>query len=144
MHDETKQFHLGDVLSITTGRLVSLDLIGGVYNILNYMTGDELYTHQLGRASDECKPYLLETHAWLSEIDGDQVTTENWKDWLQEQVNLYGEFHAVRPIHQEDHEIIDPLEELASMVDESKIITVQIEPEEPDIPDVGDISWKIE
>ena len=56
---QTKQFHLGDVLSITTGRLVSPRHIDGVYDILNFMTGDNLFTHQLPRAFDECKPYLV-------------------------------------------------------------------------------------
>lgn len=139
---ETKQFHLGDILSITTGRLVSIDHMSGVYNILNYMCQDDFYTHQLPRASDECKPYLLEAFPQLAEVDANGNITD-WSAWLDEQVAIYGEFHAVRPIHQEDHEAIDPLEELGSMVDESKIIVVDVT-EEPDIPDVGDISWKVE
>jgi len=55
----TKQFDISDVLSITTGRLVSTRHMDGVYDILNYMTGESLFTHQLGRASDACKPELL-------------------------------------------------------------------------------------
>ena len=56
---ETREFHLGDILSITTGYLVSRRHMKGVYDILNFMTGDTLFTHQLPRAGDECKPYLL-------------------------------------------------------------------------------------
>lgn len=37
-----KPFNIADVLSITTGRLVSWQGIGGVYTILNHMTGDNL------------------------------------------------------------------------------------------------------
>jgi hypothetical protein len=122
---ETKQFHLGDILSITTGRLVSPRHIDGVYDILNHMTGDSLFTHQLGRASDEYKPYLIMEMPWLAEIDHSSVTTDNWQQWLQEQVAKYGEMHEVRPIHPEDHEIIDPVDELRRMgVDESKIVTI--------------------
>lgn len=55
----TRSFHITDVLSITDGRLLSLNGIGGVYGILNFMTGDNLYTHQLPRASQQCNPYLL-------------------------------------------------------------------------------------
>lgn len=143
MMNETRQFHLGDILSITTGRLVSPNRIKGVRNIVNYMCRDSFSTYQLSRASKECEPYLLEAFPHFADIDIRFVNVDNWEDWLGELVILCGEFHAVRPIHQEDHEVIDPLEELASMVDESKIMVVDVA-EEPDIPDVGDISWKVD
>lgn len=53
----TKTFHIGDILSVTTSRLVSPSHIDGVYSILNWMTCDNLYTHQLPRAADECAPF---------------------------------------------------------------------------------------
>lgn len=53
-----KLFHISDVLSITTGRLVSNRHMDGVYDILNFLTGDNLYTHQLPRASRECEAWL--------------------------------------------------------------------------------------
>ena len=76
---QTKMFTLGDVLSVTTGRLVSPRQIEGIYDILNWMTSDSLSTHQLGRASDECKPYLLEQFPHLSRITLSEVTVENWE-----------------------------------------------------------------
>jgi len=33
------EFHISDVLSITTGRLVSSRKMEGIYKILNHMTG---------------------------------------------------------------------------------------------------------
>lgn len=48
----TKTFHLGDILTITTGRLVSPRHMEGVYDILNWMTGEDLLvTHQIPRWS---------------------------------------------------------------------------------------------
>ena len=44
-----KQFYLGDVLSVAIDRLVSLRHMDGVYDILNFMTGDDLLTHELPR-----------------------------------------------------------------------------------------------
>ena len=73
---QTKQFHLGDVLSITTGRLVSPRHIDGVYDILNFMTGDNLFTHQLPRASDECKPYLVEQFPQLATTEMDSAIAD--------------------------------------------------------------------
>lgn len=53
-----KRFHVSDLLSITTGRLVSTRHMDGVYEILNHITGDNLFTHQLPRAAKECDPVL--------------------------------------------------------------------------------------
>lgn len=140
-----RKFHLGDILSITTGRLLSPRHMAGVYDILDYMTGDELYTHQLGRASQECKPYLLEELPFLSEIDAESVTSDNWEQWLQEQVVKYGEYHDVRPIHPEDHEVIDPVEELKQMgVSEDKIITIDLSEDKDEPSSFGDINWKVD
>ncbi len=68
MSDQTtpRAFHIGDILSVTTGIFVSPDGIGGLYDILNYMTGDDLYTHQLPRASQQCRPALLAQHPQLT------------------------------------------------------------------------------
>ena len=48
---ESKRFHISDILSITTGRLVATRHVEGIYDILGFMTGEELFTHQLPRAS---------------------------------------------------------------------------------------------
>lgn len=53
-----KVFHISDVLTITTGRLLSNRHMEGAYDIWNFMTGDSLYTHQLPRAARECEPWL--------------------------------------------------------------------------------------
>lgn len=54
------KFHISDVLSVTTGYLVSTRHIQGVYDILNHMTGENLFTHMLPAASDLCQPRLRE------------------------------------------------------------------------------------
>ncbi|MBU0599131.1 hypothetical protein KKF61_09190 [Patescibacteria group bacterium] len=59
------EFHIGDLLSVTTGRLLSSEGVDGLYKILNFMTGGSVWTHQLGEATALCKPYLLEQHPSL-------------------------------------------------------------------------------
>ena len=139
---QTKQFHLGDVLSIATNRLVSPRHIDGVYDILNFMTGDNLFTHQLPRASDECKPYLVEQfpHLATAEMDsviaelGDALKSKNGKaqvekvvaDWLAKQVAKYGEMFAVKPIPTDAHEVKNPIAEAAEMMGgPEKVIVVR-------------------
>lgn len=78
----TKSFHLGDILSVTHDRLVSPRHIEGVYDILSFMSGEPVWTHQLPRIGREAKPILIAALPWLSGIDGAEVTPENWRQWL--------------------------------------------------------------
>lgn len=117
----TKKFHLGDILSITIGRLVSPRHMEGVYDILNYMTGESLSTHQLPRVYDECKPHLLEQMPWLDEIKDDpRRIRQKPFHWLDEQVARYGEMHEVRPLKHGEHVSIDPIQEAAQLMGDPK------------------------
>jgi hypothetical protein len=126
---ETRTFHLGDILSITTGRLVSPRHIDGVYDILNWMTGDNLFTHQLPRACDECEGPLLAQHPDLAAIippetfGGDKDAVDRW---LAEQVTIYGETREVAPLAAEDHTRIDPFTELRMMRPDAEVIVVEV------------------
>lgn len=134
----TKTFHLGDILTITTGRLVSPRHIEGVYDILNWMTGDDLMTHQIPRAMDECAGPLLAQHPDLgavrvpegfgdgSEGDAKQAVYE----WLAEQVAVYGETREVAPLGAEDHTRIDPLDEFRIVAPHAQVIPVIVPEEE--------------
>lgn len=77
---ETKAFPTADVLSTITGRLMGE--IGGVYEVLNWMTGESVFTHQIPRISREAVPVVLTLHPELrTAIDeAEQVNTENWRE----------------------------------------------------------------
>lgn len=112
----TKQFHLGHILSITTGALVTPDgTIDGVYEILNFMTNDDLFTHQLPRAADECKPYLLDQFPQLAGITSEGINPHTWRAWLADKVAKFGERFDVAPISIGDHDVIDPIVEFKRM-----------------------------
>ena len=117
------KFTLGQVLSITTGKL--LCEIGGMYAILNHMTSDNLYTHQLPRASRECAPHLLKQFPQLTAVNAESVTTENWAAWLHDQVLEYGNEFDVAKLPEHAHEFIDPISELAEKVHPDKVIVVR-------------------
>src|SRR5690348_6456278 len=57
---ETKEFPSSVVVTAATGYLVC-DM-GQVYEVLNFLTNDDLFTHQLPRAFRECKPWLKHRH----------------------------------------------------------------------------------
>lgn len=124
----TKNYHLGDILSITHDRLLSPRHIEGVYDILGFMTGETLFTHQLPRAGRECKPVLLAQLPQLAEIDAENVNAGNWKGWLAEQVTKYGETLPVAPLPKREPKYDTPLGDLVEMVggNTDKIIAVEL------------------
>jgi hypothetical protein len=125
---ETRDFHIGDILSITTDRLVSPEHIGGVYKILDWMTGESLMTHQLPRASRECAPLLKAQHPDLSEIVvPDSINSEETLlFWLAEVTEVYGVTRPVAKLRPEDHTSIDPIAEIKMMRPDMPIIGIEL------------------
>jgi hypothetical protein len=125
---ETRDFHLGDILSVTTGLLVSPRHIDGVYDVLNWMTGDNLFTHQLPRAGEECKGPLLEQHPELAnvELPNGFDGKEHVERWLAEQVERFGEIRPVAPLDAVDHTRINPIDEIRMIRPDMPIIPVEI------------------
>lgn len=142
------EFHIGDVLSAYTGILCGT--LDGLYKILNYMTSDDLYTHQLPRAGREVRPYLLRQHPWLASIDKDWLMAEGCEDRpatclarVEELATRHGAWLMVLPMPQDDHDFIDPLTELEQMRPKgSKIIPFEVPSDEESPSPTGDINWK--
>lgn len=109
----TKRFHLGDILSITTGHLVGRTCMEGVYEILNWLTGENLFTHQLPEARQKCLASLEKQFPALAteEIKADTVAfcakLERYKSredrqamiksWLEKMAATHGEWFEVAP-----------------------------------------------
>jgi len=117
---ENQKFDLGTVLTITTG--VLLTEICNVYKILDYMTGDHLFTHQIPRVGRECEPIILEQYPQLASVNIENVTANNWKEFLDEQIAKFGNEFEIIPVGLFEHKHIDAIEELKTIIGESKTI----------------------
>ncbi|MER7280561.1 hypothetical protein ABT369_39590 [Dactylosporangium sp. NPDC000244] len=95
----TKTFHIGDILSVTSGIFCTPNGMGGLYDILNWMTGDDLMTHQLPRASRECAPDLRRQHPDLAGVSVPGFSGEaEGLAWIAWQVQIFGETREVAPL----------------------------------------------
>ena len=125
---ERKNFHIGDILTVTTGRLVSPRHIDGVYDILNWMTGDNLFTHQLPRASRECEQPLRAQFPDLAAV----VPPEDFGGeqgvflWLAEQVDQFGATRDVAPLAADEHTRIDPFTEMRMVAPQAEVIGIVV------------------
>lgn len=129
----TKLFPTASVLSTITGVLVSEQGIGAVYEVLNWMTGESVYTHQIPRIGEEARPVVLELHPHLAQAceEAKQINPDNWRQWLETWEERYGDMIAVPKMTADQHERIDPLSELAERVHPDKIIIVSPDAEQP-------------
>jgi hypothetical protein len=116
---ETKNFDLGTILSIITPIL--LTDIGNVYEILNYMTGESLMTHQLPRVCKECASIILQQYPQLTNINSNNIDTTNWKEFLDGQIERFGNSFEIIPVGLFEHKYIDPIQEAIDLVGEEKI-----------------------
>ncbi len=88
----------------TTGEIISAGLgklccpMDRVYVIMNYLTGSNLFTHQLPGAFRACKEWVLKQHPWLATLDEEKCTTENWREWLADAEGKVGTHHALQPM----------------------------------------------
>lgn len=134
---ETKKFGIEVLLSVTTGRLLTKrkgerdNGISDLYELLGWMTSDSPFTHQLGRFSDECKPWLLRWWPNLARFEdtkvdtsmdeifsGDKSTLEQrFQEWLKLRATEFGceMTYSVPKIPRDDHTIRNPYDELVEM-----------------------------
>ena len=93
-----KHFHLGDILSVTTGRLVSPTKFPGVRKIMEFMVGHPIFNHSLPLYTEQLSTTLLNQHPQLRTVDTFGISEDTWEQWLDRQVALYGETLPVTPI----------------------------------------------
>ena len=144
---ETKTFPLRVVLTVTTGRLLTEPRgphdngISDLYEVPNWITGDDLFTHQLPRAANAARPWLLRCFPELAPASGSLKSLDSWlaqdRTGGQEAIKMWlTELRMMFPDIKDSYDIapmpsgwthIDPLIEAATMIDPAKIITIEAE-----------------
>lgn len=130
---ETKLFPTDKVMSVVTGVLVSD--IGGVYEVLDWMTGESMFTHQLPRVSREAMPAILAMHPQLQSaiVEAAQVNGDNYRTWLATWIDRFGPEIAIPKMSTDQHERIDPMSELAEKVSPDRIVIAKLDGGDADV-----------
>lgn len=122
---DTRLYALADILTMTTGRLLSPRGVEAVYAIANYMTGDYLLTHQLPRAAEACGPALLNQHPQLTDVaPPEDIDEPDLLAWLADTERQHGQQLPVTPLAPGTWEHRNPIEELCDMVGPEKVYVV--------------------
>lgn len=93
-----EEFHISDILTVTTGKMISIRNMEGLYDILNYMSSDNLHTHQLPRVMDLCKPYLLKQFPKFADIDISKVSEDSLLECIEKIEKEHGSYHEVEKL----------------------------------------------
>jgi hypothetical protein len=113
---ETRAFPLADVLSITTGKLLTRGDGAALDDILNWMTRDHLAWWQAPRATDACTEALTAQHPFLADLlppaDLDQPDLYAWLVAAEER---HGRELTIRQLDDWKHQ--DPAQELLDRVE---------------------------
>lgn len=113
---DTRHFTLAQILNITTGIFCSDDF-GDVYDVLNFMTSDDLMTHQLPRAGEKVKPYILNRHPQLKAITQDMLYKKpDVKQIVKRLTQTYGNSFGLYPIDDSEYAPKEPMQELMDML----------------------------
>lgn len=120
------KFHLKTVLSAATGIHFGGDF-GDTYKILNHMTGENLFTHQIPRAGRIAAEYLKQNHPLFKHDDikefcqfmiYSESSTERWdvySKWIDGAIERHGLTFDVEPMPKGEYESMNPIEELVHM-----------------------------
>lgn len=126
-----KTFHIGDIVSCGTGCLMPPNGMDGVYQLLNHLTGDNLFTHQLPMAGAKMRLYLEQQFPWLigltpPSMEGVADRKAVLEAWLAEVSAAHGEQHEVVPPSSSAWGEHDPIEDLRKVAPHAKIIGVAL------------------
>lgn len=100
-----KLIPLGDVLSVTTGKLVSDNGITGLKTLVEYMWGQQVPLIFQDNAVSDCRGYLLFQHPQLQGITGD-ISDSYRAGGLAAEKLLYGDTLEVEDFTDEEKAIL--------------------------------------
>lgn len=96
-HMKSKEFDLGDVLSLTTGdtvhnaRMLSPQGMVGVRTLVSHITGENMITDSaVILLAQQCRDALLAQHPDLQKVDETTLNNKNVEKWLTDQRNFFG------------------------------------------------------
>ena len=119
-----RTFTLGQVL--TTLNRKRLCDVRDFYEVYKFLTQDKVFTHQLLRVARECEPVMQERFPELAAPPFDEITTDNWHEWLEDKVDKFGPTVELEPIPTHFHLPIDPTVGAECMVGKERVFVVPV------------------
>ena len=95
----------------------------GVYEVLGFLLGRQLWTHELPQAIKEAIANA-DLPKWLTELDDSEVTPDNWREWLAGIVSVHGDTVTLHPVSWSALREKTPIETAAEVFGADRVIEV--------------------
>lgn len=96
---KARAFHLGDVLSITTGRLLAPAGFGAVHDLVSYMIGQVANDSACIAMRSTCAAALIKQHPPLCDArPALSISGAELDAWMADQIRTMGEYLDVLPL----------------------------------------------
>lgn len=112
--ENEKEFPLGAVLSILLDKIL-VTRISEVRLLCSFLTGQKVYSHQIFRAAREVLPALVKQFPQFKDLDRNEITPENAKDWLVKHEKEFGKTVFVKPITETKFDFSEPIGDLEKL-----------------------------
>lgn len=120
------KFTTGEIISAGTGKLCCP--VERLYAIYNFLTGDDLMTHQLPRAFRACEAHVRKQCPWLDDLNAEEVNPETWKAWLAKAEARVGLEHELEPLPAGEWMKCNPITEAIQLMGgRDKVVVVNAE-----------------
>lgn len=116
------KFKTLEIYSAVVGRL--LCDMGKVHEVLDFLTGDQNFTHQLPRVMKECQPHVFKQFPQMETFDISGCDSSNWKSYADQIVAIFGEELEIQPIPRDSHAFKNPITEAQEMMGGKPVIVV--------------------
>ena len=128
--EEKKSFSTLAVLSITSGRLITQRVdendngIDAMYDVVGWMTDDPPEDHQLPRFMRECRPWILQWHPHLADVNEeiDRRCKEGDGEGVQrDMVKRFGETIELQKMPSGVHTYAHPLDDFIDLFERANV-----------------------
>ena len=113
-----------EIITVGLGRLcVPMER---VCELMNFLTKDNLFTHQLPRAFLTCEAWVKQHHPWLERLDESGCNGQTWRRWIADAELKYGKEHELQPLPDGQWLSCDPVKEAIEWTeDKSRVVVVK-------------------
>jgi hypothetical protein len=93
------KFHIGDILTACSDRMLAPKKEEGLRELAEYMTGQTVDMQNLKQVIDTLVPELKKQFPWINDIPFDQCNESNWKEFRDKFAQKYGEYLNVNVVY---------------------------------------------
>lgn len=108
MQENKQAFPLAAVLSILLDKIL-IPQISEIRTLCSFLTGAQIYSHQISRAVTECIDELKKQCPQFDHLNRNEISRENAEKWVKQKEKEFGSTVLLTPITKKYFNFDDPI-----------------------------------